>query len=292
MFINLKLSTIKRSIENKLNLKDKNYIKKHSLGFITSMLACASIPYSKPKENFFKRNNGYCTLKIISDPEYGLPYGLLPRIIIIWLCTEVKLKHSPLIYLGKTQNEFIKKLGMNSTGGVNGTVTRIKDQINRLFHSNISLIYNRKNSYKYNNLSIIDNSVFLKKKINNKKYVWKRKILLSKKFFNIVNSSSLPIDLKVIKSIRSPLAIDIYIWLTWRNKIIKKRNTKITWNKLRLQFGSSYCDSPKGLSNFKIGFIKRLKNVYSFYSKLRIQIFKDYLKLKRSRPHVSPVVNR
>ncbi len=281
----------KKNINNKSDINNLDALNNNSLGYIASFLACASIPHSKIKKSFFKRSNGYSSLKIIADPEYGLPYGLIPRIIMIWLCTEVKLKKSSTIYLGKTQNEFIKKLGMTPTGGMNGTITRVKRQINRLFHSSISLVYNKNNTYKFSNLSIIDNGIFFKKKNDKSKVIWERKILLSKNFFDVIKSSSLPIDLRVIKAMRSPLAIDIYIWLTWRNKIIINKEINISWENLKSQFGANYHNSSKGLSNFKIEFIKKLKDVCLLYSEVCIKIFKFGLKLKLSPTHIPSVNN-
>lgn len=273
----------------------KNFIKynnsnKFSIGYITNILAYTSIiPHSYINNIYFKRSNGYTSLKIIADPEYGLPYGLIPRIVMIWLCTEAKLTKSPKLNLGKNQNEFLKKLGFASTGGINGTINRVKNQIIKLFHSTITITYNKKNTHKINNLNIIDNGVFYWK---NKNFFWNNNILLSKIFYNKIKYNSLPIDLNVIKIMRSSLAIDIYIWLTWRTRIIKnKKSVLISWKILKLQFGSNYSNNKKGLSNFKIEFIKKLKYVCFFYTKVNIEILKIGLKIKNSKPHIPYIKN-
>ncbi len=265
--------------EENINLK-KN-INNKSIGYITNILACSFIPYSKIKDNFFKKSNGITSLKIISDPEYGLPYGLVPRMVMIWLCTEVKFKKSNIIYLGKTQNEFIKKLGITPTGGVNGSISRIKKQVIRLFHSTISLTSIKENEHKFINLNIVDNGIFFWNKKYNNKIHWNNKIILSKRFFDKIRSTSLSINLRVIKILRSPLAIDIYIWLIWRFKLInnKKKSILISWVKLKLQFGSNYNDSSKGLYNFKKEFLKQLKIIYFFYSNINIRISNIGLKI-------------
>ncbi len=260
----------------------------NSIGYITSILAsCASIPHSNTKKTFFKRSNGNISLKIISDPEYGLPYGIIPRIIMIWLCTEAKLTNSSELYLGKTQNEFIKKLGMSPTGGKYGSINRIKKQMIRLFHSTFSLTYSYNSIHKFSNLTIVDHGFFSW----NKKKFFRNKIKLSDKFYREIKYTSLPIDLKVIKVMRSPLAIDIYIWLTWRLRIINiKKGIFISWQNLKYQFGSNYSNSNKGLSNFKIEFIKKLNCVCFFYTNINITILDFGLKLKNSYPHI-PYLN-
>ncbi len=278
-----KIKFVNKHVFTKLNIDSVSAISNKSIGYITSILACTSIPHSNIKKTFFKRSNGNMTLKIIADPEYGLPYGLIPRIIMIWLCTEVKLTKSPKLYLGKNQNEFIKKLGLSPTGGKYGSINRVKNQMIRLFHSTISLTYNYKNIHKFSNLTIVDNIFFCW----GKKNIFNNEIILSKKFYEEVKHTSLPVDLRVIKAMRSPLAIDIYIWLTWRTRIINnKKSVLISWKNLKYQFGSNYSDSYKGLSNFKIEFIKKLKYVCFFYSQVNICILKFGLKLKNSCPHV------
>ncbi len=283
--INIKF--LKKKINAKKSIDSISALQSNSIGYITSILACASIPHSKIKKSYFKRSNGKTSLKIISDPEYGLPYGVIPRIVMIWLCTEVKFKKSKIIYLGKNQNEFIRKLGIIPTGGVNGTIIRIKEQVIKLFHSTISLINNEKNSHRFVNLTIVDNGVFIWNKKSKKKFNWNNKIILSKNFFNEIKSTSLPIDLRVIRVLRSPLAIDIYVWLTWRSKMVKKRKSiLISWKKLKLQFGSNYCSSSKGLYNFKREFLKQLKVVCFLYSQLNIEILNYGLKINCSDPHI------
>ncbi len=273
---------INKNILTKLNINSVSAISNKSIGYITSILACTSMPHSNIKNTFFKRSNGNMSLKIIADPEYGLPYGLIPRIIMIWLCTEVKLHKSSELYLGKNQNEFIKKLGLSPTGGRYGSINRVRNQMIRLFHSTISITYNYNNIHKFSNLTIVDDGFFSwgKKKFRNK-------IKLSKRFYKEIKCTSLPIDLRVIKVMRSPLAIDIYIWLTWRTRIINnKKGIFISWDKLKLQFGSNYSDTKKGLSNFKIEFIKKLKYVCFFYSQVNVSILNFGLKIKNSDPHV------
>ncbi len=272
-----------KHIFTKLNIDSISAINNKSIGYITSILACTSIPHSNIKDSFFKRSNGNMTLKIIADPEYGLPYGLIPRIIMIWLCTEIKLTKSSRLYLGKNQNEFIRKLGLSPTGGKYGTINRVKNQMLRLFHSTISLTYCYKNIHKFSNLTIVDNIFFSW----GKKNIFNNEIVLSKKFYQEVKDTSLPIDLRVIKVIRSPLAIDIYIWLTWRTRIISNnKSVLISWKNLKFQFGSNYSNNRKGLSNFKMEFIKQLKHVCFFYSQVNVCILNFGLKLKNSCPHI------
>ncbi len=268
----------------KKNNKKKKENKNKFVGYVNNFLISTLIPHSNVNNYFFKKNTKYSSLKIISDPNYGLPYGKIPRIIIIWLCTEAKLKKSPIIYLGKSQNEFFKKLGFTPTGGKNGSINRIKNQIIRLFNSTISIVYKNNNIYKFKNLNIINNASFFFKKRNR---FWKSNISLSKQFYENIKNNSLKINLKIIKNTRSPLALDIYIWLTWKIKIIKnKKPITISWKKLKYKFGFNYKNSNEGLYNFKIEFIKKLKYIFLYYPKINISILKTGLRIINNHPYI------
>ena len=78
-----------------------------TLGFMARALVQATLPHSKTQSNSFKRKNGDFQLTILSDPDIGLPYGTIPRLILAWITTEaVKTKQRELI-LGKNLSDFI-----------------------------------------------------------------------------------------------------------------------------------------------------------------------------------------
>ncbi|MGH8305788.1 MAG: replication protein RepA, partial [Steroidobacteraceae bacterium] len=55
-----------------------------------------------------------------------------------------------------------------------------------------------------------------------------------------VRTSPVPIDMRAMKALkRSPLALDIYFWLTYRLSYLRHARV-IPWAALQLQFGSSY----------------------------------------------------
>jgi len=48
-----------------------------------------------------------------------------------------------------------------------------------------------------------------------------------------------PLDLRVLRALRSPFEIDIYVWLTWRFFRLRKP-VVVPWKTLQLQFGCDY----------------------------------------------------
>lgn len=90
--------------------------------------------------------------------------------------------------------------------------------------------------------------------------------------------------LKSLARDKSPLAIDIYTWLTYRMSYLS-RETHIPWHALQLQFGGDY-SGPDARSNFKKNFINRLKRVSELYPAARVSVDVDGLLLAPSRPHI------
>ncbi len=68
--------------------------------------------------------------------------------------------------------------------------------------------------------------------------LWESTVMLSERFFNEITETPVPIDLRALKALKqSPMALDVYLWLTYRMSYVNKR-TRIPWCALQIQFGS------------------------------------------------------
>ena len=88
--------------------------------------------------------------------------------------------------------------------------------------------------------------------------------------------------LRALAKSRSPLALDIYQWLTYRMSYLRDPAT-VPWEALKLQFGGSQ-DVP--IRAFKPKFLRHLKQVLELYPQARVEPGSSGLKLLPSRPHV------
>lgn len=257
-------------------------------GFLATAMIYASLPHSKIEGTVFKRKSGKLNLTIMNDPEIGLPYGKVPRIITAFLCTEAKLKNSPEIELGKSLSEFAKKLGMGVSGGERGGITRLKDQAHRLFTSHISLVGKADDQFQWRNVNIAESGMLLWNPLEpGQESQWSSKLTLGDKFFEECIQHSVPIDMRILHKLRSPLAIDIYIWLTYRYNSIDKP-TRISWEQLMWQFGSNYAGTEQGLKNFITNFNIQLRAVKAAYPEANYTVDRHTLSLLPSRPHIAP----
>lgn len=280
--------------ELSLEIEKKNAKDHNQMGFIATAMIYASLPHSEIDGAVFKRKNGDLSLTILNDPDIGLPFGKIPRIITAFLCTEAKRHQEdrgPIIELGKSQAEFAKKLGLSSSGGVRGDVTRLKDQAKRLFTSHITLLGSSGTQFHWNNVNITDSGMLLWNPHNvDEKSPWESKLRLSDKFFNECITHSVPIDLRVIHKLRSPLAIDIYIWMTYRYNSIS-HPTPISWRQLKWQIGANYANDDQGMKNFISNFKAQLRNVQITYPEAKFSVDEHKLTLYPSLPHILPAIN-
>lgn len=107
---------------------------------ILSLYGAKALPHSEPDGFSFQRKNGDYTLTMMADPQFGLPYGSLPRLLLAWLIREAKRTQSPEIHLGKTFSTFLRTLKLSQSGGERRDAIRLRDQMLRLFTTHISCI--------------------------------------------------------------------------------------------------------------------------------------------------------
>jgi hypothetical protein len=93
--------------------------------------------------------------------------------------------------------------------------------------------------------------------------------MLSERFYDEVRTSPVPIDMRAMKALKkSPLALDIYFWLTYRLSYLRQARL-IPWAALQMQFGSNYQAHAHGLRDFKRAFLRELKKVAILYPKAK-----------------------
>jgi len=275
--------------ELSLEIEEKNAQETGQLGFIATAMIYASLPHSEINSAVFKRKSGNILLTILNDPDIGLPFGKIPRIITAFLCTEAKRTSSPEIELGRSQAEFAKNLGLNSGGGKRGDLTRLKDQAIRLFTSHITLTGTPDVQFHWRNVNLTDNGMLLwNPHAPHAKSAWESKLTLSQVFFDECINHSVPIDLRVIHKLTSPLAIDIYVWLTYRLNSIA-HPTPISWDQIKWQFGANYANDAQGLRNFILAFKTQLRRVMSVYPEARVTTDSKKLTLLPSKSHIASI---
>jgi hypothetical protein len=286
-----------------------------SLGFMARALVIATMPYKDPKSDVFKRENGDFRLRIVAGYEGGIPFGIYPRLLMSWVTTEAVRTQSPVIELGDSLSWFLRDvLDLQRGGGKRGSSTRVSEQMKRLFGSLITAQYTgnmRGRSFSLRNVTIADSMDFYEDDLKLDSVpmpadqtsdgsaelwvpqarevagLWRSKVRLSEAFFDECISKPVPVDLRAYKALRgSPLAMDVYTWLTYRMSYTERRTRPIPWEALMGQFGSNY-DTTRAVLDFKRAFIKALKTVQIVYPRAIVKIEDNGIILLPSPPHVA-----
>lgn len=254
--------SINRIITESLAIEAESAQEAGALGFMARAMVQATLPHRKVEGAYFQRINGKFTLTLLAPPTIGLPYGSIPRLLLAWLTTEAVKTKSRELELGDSMSAFMRELGLVPTGGRWGSITRLKTQTSRLFCSTVSASYKDADRLEEVGYRLADRSVlWWDAKSPDQASLWRSTVTLSAPFFDEVVSHPVPVDMRALKALKqSPLALDIYCWLTYRMSYLSKPTT-IPWEGLSNQFGSNYAD----IKNFRAHFIKALQQVLAVY---------------------------
>ncbi|GAB2559445.1 replication protein RepA [Nocardia heshunensis] len=264
------------------------------VGYLGRLFTQFSLPYKDPgaEKAVWGRQSGAYRISVqpgmvMEDgvaQSYGFPYGGIPRLILAHLSTEAVLTGEPVVVLGSSQSEFMRTVGLGrATGGRTGTIGRFQNQTERLLRCSIIIDYKDSNA--------AQRSKAIKLSVATSWDLWwtghigragrrgdiqpslmPSTINLSAEFFKEVIAHPVPVDMKVLNALQSsPMAMDIYIWLTYR--VFKLEDpVRISWPLLMLQFGTSLADTKQGRHQFRRDFKKHLDAVKTFYPDLNVTV--------------------
>ncbi|WP_327146911.1 replication protein RepA [Nocardia sp. NBC_01327] len=271
------------------------------VGFMGRLFTQFSLPYKDPGDDVSVWGRESGLVKITVQPgmtidegkprSVGFPYGGVPRLILAHVSTEAVLTGEPRIKLGHSQSEFMRTVGLGrATGGRTGSIGRFQNQTDRLLRSTIIIDFKdpkkeRSRAIKLNVASSWD--LWWTSGRDRQPSLMQSTITLSNEFFREVIDHPVPVDMNVLNMLQSsPMAMDIYIWLTYRMFRLEDPYL-ISWPLLMLQFGSNLADTKQGRFQFKRDFNKHLEAVRVFYPELRVKVdLKAGLTLYPSDPHV------
>lgn len=292
---------ISKQLLNKVE-KIENYLsrdinKNRQLAFLSKIFVIANLPHREPEntQHWVKRN-GSIVLRLSGGERYngdtlqpvGIPYGTYARLILIWITTQSLIHKTKVIKLRESLSSFMKELGIQPTGGKNGTITSFKEQFIRLCSCKITIEARNVGDDLIGSQFFIVEDKFVKwiKDSNTRDIATHDSdIILSEKFYETVVNSSVPFDFQVISALKqSPLALDCYLWLTYRTFTLKQP-TIISWEQLHEQMGSQYSD----INNFRTKVIKVLGQIRIIYPALNTKNVRGGLKIFPSDSHIKAI---
>jgi hypothetical protein len=279
-------SRLERLISETLAIEAESAQEAGAMGYMARALVQATMPHKRAAGDVFLRQNGNLTLRMMADPRAGLPYGTLPRLLVAWLTTEAARTKERTLTLGPTLSSFMAKLDLTPRGGARGDITRLKDQLRRTFSCAIACLYDAEEYEAYLRLAIADDYILWWDKRRPEEVTWQSTVTLGERFFAEAAACPVPVDMRALKALtRSPLAIDIYTWLSYRMSYLNRR-TAIPWEVLQAQFGAGYPLTPQGKRSFKREFLQQLRKVHVLYPQARFEVTGDCLILRPGKSHI------
>ena len=259
------------------------------LGFMVRLLALCSLPRTNPGNRLqYKRVNGPYKLIMIAGGDNKLPFGNVPRLLLAWLCTEAVRTQSRELVLGSSLSEFMGKVGMASVGGAR---TRLRNQMKRLFRCQIELIHEHEHGDRSIASRVADRTEFWwNERKPNERTLWDSKIRLGEDFFQEIVRHPVPLDLNILKALsRSPLGLDLYLWVAYRTFTLK-RPICLSWPRLYRQFGvdPAKADDNRTVQDFRKDCLRELKKIKTAWPDLNYYTPKGVLQLYPSKPAITP----
>ena len=264
------------------------------MGFMARLMALCSLPRTNPGDRLqYKRVNGPYKLVMIAGGDNKLPFGNIPRLLLAWVSTEAVRTQSRELILGRSLSEFMHKLGVYAqSGGRGGVRTRLRNQMDRLFHCTVQLIYEDERSKASMTSPVTSRTdLWWDPKRPDEQVLWESKIRLGEDFFNEIISHPVPLDINTLKALkRSPLGLDLYMWLTYRMFSLT-RPIRLSWPKLYRQFGADTkkADDKRTVDNFRTKCLRELKKIAAAWPGLKYDTAKGVLILEPSEPQIQPL---
>lgn len=282
--------------ETHFDLVDADVVSEDAeLGYAPRLFAQLALPYRDPGPvPAWRRKNGTMTLSVRPgewlDPaskelREGYPYGIIPRLILMWMATEVLETKQRTLELGASLYRFTTRLGLHRPSQVDTKSTwrpggsdgvRVFDQMGRLFFSTLIVHDGRSGVFPDGRIRSGSTGASIQLVTRYRLWTadlqpmdadhpdWASWITLGQEFYESILAGGVPLKLEAVAKLKgSPLRFDIYTWLVHRLGYLKKPTPPIPWSALADQFGSDYRD----VRMFKRQFLRQLavvcRDVYS-----------------------------
>ena len=261
------------------------------MGFMARLMALCSLPRTNPGNRIrYKRVNGPYTLYMTAGGGCKLPYGNLPRLLLAWLSTEAVRTQNRELVLGRSLAEFMRALGIYNSGGQ--PQTRLRNQMDRLFHASVQLIYEDEGDKAGISSFVADRTEFWwNERKPNESSLWESKIYLGEQFFNEIIRNPVPIDMNTLKALkRCALGLDLYLWLTYRTFALRAP-LRLTWQHLYHQFDAdpSKAGNHDTVQYFRRKVLRELKKIKLAWPGLNYSTASGVLILHPSTPAIAPL---
>lgn len=242
------------------DLELRSAIERNDLGFLFSGFVNFSLPLDRVDPGVFEweRENMGVVMRVVAakimDPStgqrvYQIPYGKMARAILLHICTEAVRTGDPVIDLGSSAAEYLRRLGF-SLGGTTRQMLYRQIQAVAGMHLVVTASESASGEQRIEEAEMLvskNRALWFSTRpdAEGQDSLFSSSITLSDDFMNsLVNQGhGIPVDEGAWAYInthsRSAFPIDMYTWLAYRLHACPPSGIKVPWERLREQFGST-----------------------------------------------------
>jgi hypothetical protein len=218
-----------------------------------------------------------------SQEHIGVPHGSFARLLLVDLQSEALEKGSREIAMERSASALVSRIGVARGGPTNG---KVADQLERLSTCSVDFAFGTDKQGVVVNQRLVEAFEYVAEPDRRTRGSMRliERLMLSQAFFDELRRHPVLVDRAALRDLASsPLAIDVYLWLSYRLHALQKE-TPVGWERLWRQFGSRVGQ----LKNFKTQFEPPLHLALSAYSTAKVRVTDRGLLLEPSPPPVSP----
>lgn len=261
-------------------------------GYLARELVQCGMPLTKPpiEKLSIQRKQGGITVTYQTgiDPKtgeaIGLPYGSIARLLLIWINTEAYRQRTRTIKVTSNLTHFMEEVGISYSSGKRGSARYLREQIRRLLRAQITFdretLAKDEDREQYRLMEISRGyDLWWNFKEPTQGALFGSFIELGEAFYDAIIQSPVPIKLAHLKELRkSPLAIDFYIWASYRLYTLnhaKEKSLFLPLPVLKAQLGSSFSRTR----DFQRALSAAVKKVQSVFPHLKCEVNSDGITL-------------
>lgn len=256
------------------------------LGITHSGFCLTSLPHKDIASTTWKREGHRLTLVVQSgvdrdEQPIGIPFGSKARMILLYLQTKAIQTDSRLIELGASMHAWLDSMGLPIGGN---TYRQVREQAKRISSCSLTFFWEDESREARHNGAFVENEISLKSPRSDPAQgeLWNDTVELNSVFFRALKEHPVPLWEPALRQISGKsMAIDIYIWLTYRLRILES-TTSISWPSLYQQFGAGFGT----LKHFKPELLRNLQFALTVYPEAKVDVTPRGLSLM---PSPSPI---
>ena len=245
--------------------------------FLHSALCAMSLPVRRPANELapIVRQDGQYTLAITPRPvlqadgtlvALGVPYGALPRLILIHIMSQAVRTSSRQVELGATFTDWMRRMGYRTISyGPRGSATLVRQQLDRLLTCEWIIRWDGQGADGAKEFGIKEIKLSTEYVgFNGGTGGFGREIRLTEGFFEHLCQHAVPLDENAIRQLRdSPTALDLYTWLAYRlPRISGRRSATLSWQQLAVHFGNDGTNIRKFRQTVRDAWDRHVSAVY------------------------------